>query len=124
MRPLLEKLRNPWIVRTAQVLIGLVFIAAALPKIGDPQSFAAAVHNFRLLAGLALVFGLRARAGGLLVSLMMVVFTAAVGIALARGLDVECGCFGTADGSRVGAQKLLENTGLTVLAILGTLRPR
>ena len=142
MSPLLEKLRHPWIVRTAQVLIGLVFIAAALPKIGDPQSFAAAVHNFRLLplalenlvalslpwvelvAGLALVFGLRARAGGLLVSLMMVVFTLAVGIALARGLDVECGCFGTADGSRVGAQKLLENAGLTVLAILGTLRPR
>jgi len=142
MSRLLERLRHPWIVRTAQVLIGLVFIGAALPKIGDPQSFAVAVHNFRLLplalenllalslpwielvAGLALVLGVRARAGGLLASLMMILFTVVVGIALARGLDVACGCFGTADGSRVGAQKLLENSGLTVLALLGTLRPR
>ena len=142
MNPMLQKLRHPWVVRGAQLIIGLVFIAAALPKIGDPQSFSLAVHNFRLLplfmenlvalslpwielvAGLAMVFGVRARAGGLLTSAMMIAFTVAVAIAMARGLDVECGCFGTSDGTRVGAQKLLENTGLTVLALLGTLRPR
>ncbi len=77
-----------------------------------------------LVAGLAMLFGVRARAGGLLTSAMMIAFTVAVGIAMARGIDVECGCFGTSDGTRVGAQKLLENTGLTVLALLGTLRPR
>ena len=142
MNSLLQKLRHPWVVRAAQVLIGLLFIGAALPKIGDPRSFSVAVHNFRLLplflenlaaislpwielvAGLALVLGVRARAGGLVATLMMVLFTVVVAIALVRGLDVGCGCFGTADGSRVGAQKLLENTGLTVLALLGTLRPR
>jgi len=142
MNELLQKLRHPWVVRGAQVVIGLVFVAAALPKIGDPQSFSTAVHNFRMLplfienlvavtlpwielvAGMALVLGLRARAGGLLICLLMVVFTVAVGIGLARGLNVECGCFGTADGSRVGAQKLFENLGFTVLALLGTLRPR
>ena len=142
MNRFLQRLRHPWVVRGAQVVIGLVFIAAALPKIGDPRSFADAVHNFRLLplffenlvaislpwielvAGLALVLGLRARAGGLLASLMMVLFTVAVALAQIRGLDVECGCFGTADGTRVGLLKLLENTGLTVLAVLGALRPR
>lgn len=142
MNGLSQKLRHPRIVRAAQWIIGLVFIGAALPKIGDPQSFALAVHNFRLLplalenlvalslpwvelvAGLSLVLGIRARAGGLLASLLMVLFSVVVAIALARGLDVECGCFGTMDSTRVGAQKLAENTGLTILALLGTLRPR
>jgi hypothetical protein len=70
------------------------------------------------------VLGLRARAGGLLAALMMILFTVVVGVALARGLDVECGCFGTADGTRVGTRKVLENAGLTLLALLSTLRPR
>jgi len=135
-------LRHPAVVRGAQILIGLVFLAAALPKIGDPQSFALAVHYFRivpvplenlvavalpwveLVAGLALVLGVRAREGGIVVTAMMVVFIAAVAAAVARGLDIECGCFGTGDGSRAGAAKLLENTGLLALAALSTLRPR
>jgi uncharacterized membrane protein YphA (DoxX/SURF4 family) len=138
----MQRLRHPWVVRAAQILIGLVFIAAALPKIGDPESFASAVHNYRLLpmvlenlvaitlpwielvAGLALILGLRARAGGLIASLMMVVFTIAVAVSLARGLDVECGCFGTGDASRIGLRKLVENVLLLVLSLLGTLRAR
>ena len=59
-----------------------------------------------------------------LATALMVVFTVAVAQAVARGLDFECGCFGTADGSRVGARKLLENTGLTILAAISGLRPR
>jgi hypothetical protein len=42
-------LARPWLVRVCQIAIGLVFVAAALPKIGDPASFAKSVHNFRIL---------------------------------------------------------------------------
>lgn len=129
-------------VRACQVLIGLLIAAAALAKVGDLQSFATQIHNFRilplalenlaamtlpwieLLAALALIFGYRARSGALVVSALLVVFTIAVAIAMARGLDVECGCFGTADGTRVGLLKILENLGMLLLAVVAGLRSR
>jgi hypothetical protein len=55
---------------------------------------------------------------------MMAVFIVAVAVAMARGLDIECGCFGTADGTRVGFVKLLENSGMFALAAIGSLRSR
>lgn len=132
---------HPWVVRGAQLFIGAWFVWAGLAKISDPAGFATNVHNFRLVpvplenlvaltlpwvelvAGLALVLGLRARAGGLVSLALMVVFTLAVGIALARGLDIECGCTGTDDGARVGLLKLLQNLGGTALALVATMRP-
>jgi putative oxidoreductase len=128
------------IVRVCQVAIGLVFLVAALAKIGDVSAFAADVHNFRLVpialenlvaislpwvelvAGLALVVGVRSHAAAAVVAALMVVFTLAVIAALARGLDIECGCFGKAAGTRVGAKKLGENVGLSLLAFAATLR--
>jgi hypothetical protein len=53
---------------------------------------------------------------------LLVAFTAGVGLAMARGLDFECGCFGTSDHTRVGAFKLLQNIVWTVIAWLA-LRP-
>jgi len=54
----------------------------------------------------------------------MALFFLVVGAAVARGLDIECGCFGTADASHVGIAKLLENTGLLAVAVVGALKPR
>lgn len=134
--------RHPLTIRLAQVAIGLVFGYAALAKIGDPQAFARQVHNFRmvpvalenlvalilpwveLLASLALLLAVRARAGALLTLALMVVFTAAVALAAARGLDIACGCFGTADAQRVGLTKVLQNLLLLGIAGLATLRRR
>ena len=140
--PLVRFLTSSLLIRFCRVAIGVVFIAAALAKIGDAASFAAQIHNYRLLpvaaenlvaillpwveliAGLALVLGMQARPGAVLIAVMMVVFTAAVGQAVARGLDFECGCFGTADATRVGGMKLLENLVLTGAAVIASLRLR
>ena len=129
-------------IRVSQLLIGGLFCAAALAKLGDLHAFAEQIHNFRLLpwglenpsaivlpwieliAGLALVLGLRARSGGLVAAVLMAAFTLAVLIAMARGLDIECGCFGTGDATRVGLLKVLENVGMLALALLASLRPR
>jgi len=129
-------------VRGARLIIGALFAAAALAKIGDPGSFAAQLHNFRLLpialenlvavtlpwielvAALALIFGVRARAGAALATAMLAVFTVAVLSALARDLDIECGCFGTNDATRVGWVKVTQNLGMVALAALGTVRSR
>lgn len=132
----------PAVVRVAQVAIGAVFVAAALAKIGDPAFFAQQVHNYRiappwsehpiaivlpwieLLAGLALVLGTRARAGAVVVFVLMLAFTGFVAAAWARGLDFQCGCFGKAGAASIGAAKFAENVGLTLLATLALLRPR
>ncbi len=130
-----------WPVRRgAQLVLGLLFIAASLAKLVDVSSLAKETHNYHLiplwsehllamtlpwielLAGLAMVLGVRARAGAWVAGLMLVVFTAAVVSAMARGLNFHCGCFGTADATRIGWGKLAENAGMIALAAVGSLR--
>ncbi len=135
-------LTSPWLVGLCRIAVGVVFIAAALAKIGDPGSFATQIHHFRiapvalenlvavllpwveLLTGLALVLQVRPRSGAWLAAAMMAAFTIMVASAMARHLDFECGCFGTADATRVGAKKLLENLALTGAALIASLRAR
>lgn len=142
MSALVQIARHPLTVRLAQIGIGLIFGYAALAKIGDPASFARQVHNFRLvpvplenlvaltlpwielLAALALILSIRARGGALLTVAMMAVFTIAVAAAVARGLDIECGCFGTSDAQGVGFTKILENLAMLGVALLALLQPR
>lgn len=136
-------LRRPLVLRGLRIVLGALFLAAALAKIGDAPGFALQVHNFRiapawsengiaillpwieLVAGLALVTGYRARAGAVVALALLVAFTLAVASAWARGLDFECGCFGKAIASRIGATKFVENTGWIGLAFLAarTRRP-
>ena len=133
---------SPMLIRVCRIGIGLVMLAAALGKIGDPAAFSTQIHHYRLvpvgaenllavllpwvelLAGLALVLGPHARSGAWLSVAMLAVFTLAVGTAVARGLDIECGCFGTADASHVGGVKLAENLLLTGAALIASLRLR
>ncbi|HUK62799.1 MAG TPA: MauE/DoxX family redox-associated membrane protein [Dongiaceae bacterium] len=129
-------------VRIAQLAIGVILLWASLGKIGDMSEFAREVHNFHLsplwaehliamtlpwvelTAGLALVTGLRARAGAVLALALMVLFTIAVGAAWARGLDFRCGCFGKASAATIGPAKFVENVGFALLAAIAALRPR
>jgi uncharacterized membrane protein YphA (DoxX/SURF4 family) len=133
---------SPLLIRLCRVGIGLVMLAAALGKIGDPAAFATQIHHYRLvpieaenllaillpwvelLAGLSLVLGAHARSGAWLSAAMMAVFTLAVTTAVARGLDIECGCFGTSDATHVGGMKLAENLLLTGAALIASLRLR
>jgi putative oxidoreductase len=128
--------------RGAQIVLGALFLLAALAKIVDVTSLAREVHNFRivpfwsehlvamtlpwveLVAGLALMLGIRARAGAWVAGVLLAGFTIGVALAMARGLNFHCGCFGTADATRVGWSKLGENLGMLALAALGSLRPR
>ena len=49
---------------------------------------------------------------------LLVIFIIAIIISLFRGLDINCGCFGTVDGAKVGLQKILENIGLLILGFV------
>ncbi len=133
MKNLLE---NPYLVLLVRVFIGLLFIMSSLEKIVDPAAFAQSIANYKmlpgwlgifgatvlpwleLLCGFSVLFGALTRGSSLLLSAMLVVFTAAVLVALARGLDIACGCF-TQDptSSRIGWLKVLQNATLIVLTL-------
>jgi len=130
---------RPIVIRLARIAIGVMFLVAAYGKAMDPGSFAIQIKNFRmapvgsenllamvipwieLVAGVSLVAGIKPRAGAAIVLAMMVFFTFAVGLAWGRGLNIDCGCFGTLGGAAVGMKKFAENVGLTVLAAIAFL---
>ena len=141
MSAVTRMLRHPGLVGVAQLGIAVVFLAAALGKIGDVGTFARQIHHFRLLpfglentlaitlpwielvAALALLLRFRPRAGAVIAAGLMGLFVFVVASAVARGLDIECGCFGTSDASRVGTAKLIENVGLLALALVASIKP-
>jgi putative oxidoreductase len=98
----------PVVVR---VILGAIFIYAALLKIVDPVAFAGSVAAYQILpyfasyltaavlpfleliCGLLLVCGYRIKGAALIVGGMNLVFIAALASAILRGLDIDCGCF-------------------------------
>lgn len=100
-----------WLAVPFRWYLGWLFVGASLHKIAVPGDFALDIATYdilplslvnptavvlpwvELVAGLMLLLGFRVKAGALLIAAMMVVFIAALGIALARGLDMSCGCF-------------------------------
>jgi uncharacterized membrane protein YphA (DoxX/SURF4 family) len=86
-------------------------MTASWHKILHPGAFALDIATYQILplflvnamaivlpwvewvAGLMLLVGYRSRTAALLVTAMMLVFTAALILAVSRGLDMSCGCF-------------------------------
>lgn len=120
-----------------RLALGVVFIWAALAKIADPGSFSSQIHNFRMLpvalenifaltlpwvelvAGLALVANIVPRAATQLLGALLVVFMVAIVAALARKLDIDCGCFGTEDAAKTGWVTLGRDVVFLALAVFG-----
>jgi len=131
-----QLLNNKYLLLLVRVVLGFVFIYAAVTKISDPEGFSQAIYNYKLLplflvnifaiilpwielsAGVLLVFGISVKENSSIISGLLIVFILAVLISLFRGLDINCGCFGTVNGSKVGLQKILENIGLLVSSLL------
>lgn len=124
-------------VRTA---LSLLFVAAALHKFGDVGAFRAAVADYRIVpepfiavvavlligAELLLAAGLMATTGSAAAAAaagLLAVYTAAIGVNLARGRRVDCGCFGPAARRPLGAALLFRNLVLLLLALVAGLSP-
>lgn len=94
-----------------RLYLGGLFVWASLHKIAEPATFALDVATYQLLplwainpfaltvpwlelwVGILLMLGIRVRAAALVTSLLMAAFMVALGFALAKGLDLSCGCF-------------------------------
>jgi putative oxidoreductase len=119
-------LAHPWLTVRVQIALGAIFVAAALPKIADPPSFAHMIFNYRLLpgnlvnasalvmpwlellAGLALILGVWRGAARNLIALMLVVFIAAIAFNLARNNAIDCGCFDVSAAGKTHDERLAD----------------
>ena len=133
-----EALVSPWLTVRVQIALGLFFVAAALPKLVDPPSFAHMIYNYRLvpgafvnlmalvmpwlelLAGLALILGIWTRTSAGLVGALLLVFVAAISLNLARGNAIDCGCFDVAEANKTVDERLADMR-LDILRDLGML---
>ncbi len=99
-----------WALRVG---LGGLFVVTGVLKLADAPAFAVEIHNYQLFPalapvlaaslpavelalGAALLAGPRPwlRAGALASAALLAVFTVAVASAVARGINISCGCFG------------------------------
>ena len=103
---------QPWLTLVARLILGGVLLAAGGLKIGNLQKSAMAVRAYEMLPvglanflgyvlpwveigiGLLLIVGVAVAISGLLGAFTMLAFIIAISQAWARGLSIDCGCFG------------------------------
>lgn len=101
-----------WVGLLARIVLGGALVWAAAAKLGRPVTSARAVQAYEILPfelaayvgyalpvvelvlGLLLLAGLFTRVTALASTVLMVVFIAGIISAWARGLSIDCGCFG------------------------------
>lgn len=127
------------------VLGGVVLVAGAL-KVGQLETSARSVRAYQLLpydvagavgyglpvlelaVGVLLILGLFTRVSAVIAGLLMVVFIVGIASAWARGLSIDCGCFGK--GGTIAAsqtqypQEIARDVGLLACAVWLAVRPR
>ncbi|MFA3781930.1 MauE/DoxX family redox-associated membrane protein [Melioribacteraceae bacterium 4301-Me] len=116
-----------------RIFLSFLFIFSGIEKIKDPNAFAAAITNYHILpnflinffaislpwietfTGILLLFKFFEKENLCIIFSMLSVFTIAVVVALIRGINIDCGCFGTLNSEKVGVQKIVENILILVI---------
>jgi len=144
-----------------RLIVGGIFLISGLAKIADPVRFLLTLREFQLLPsalesflavylpwlefllGLCIVVGILHRTASLMIAGLNGAFIIAIGSVMARGIEVDCGCFGLladalhlpdmADGKAIVRNLVLmamclhifrsEATGWTMERYLGTRQP-
>ncbi|MBW3086390.1 hypothetical protein KEM60_02608 [Austwickia sp. TVS 96-490-7B] len=106
----------PWLTIASRLVLAVVWIYASVTKIDRPTTSARAVQAYQLFSfdlaamigqslpivelalGVLLLVGLFTRPSGFISAVLLVFFIIGIGSAWARGLRIDCGCFG-GDGS-------------------------
>ncbi len=109
-------IRNKYIIIAFRLVVGGMFIWAGVTKIIDPLGFAQNIANYRVfpegisfflalvlpwievICGAFLILGIFLSASALLLSGFLVVFLVLISATLIRGIDIDCGCFGSLSG--------------------------
>ena len=106
------KVLQPWLTLLSRLILGVVLLVAGGLKIGNLPKSAMAVRSYEMLPiplanflgytlpwieiglGLLLIVGVTVKISGALGALTMLAFIIAITQAWARGLSIDCGCFG------------------------------
>jgi uncharacterized membrane protein YphA (DoxX/SURF4 family) len=135
-----------WVGLVARLIVGGVDLLAGVSKFSDPAGNVRAVRAYRILPesivptvghalptveiviGVLLVVGLFTRAMGALSALFFIAFIIGISSAWARGLEINCGCFGNggvpADPQRQYAVDIARDTGLLLCSLWLVVWPR
>jgi hypothetical protein len=135
-------LRSSWLHWALGLGLGGVFLYAASSKIADPRPLITIIWGYRLLPngpinmiaifmpwmelliGLAMVTGVKRRAGALWAWALLTGFIGALAINAIRGLDVACGCFSSSATETHNAWLLvLRDTPMWLAALVMVLFP-
>jgi uncharacterized membrane protein YphA (DoxX/SURF4 family) len=126
----------------ARLCLVWIFIRAGLPKVQDPTAFAASIDGYRIISGtlsmwvaivlpwleIVIAFGLLTpwlrRSSAILIAGLLCLFIALHTSAWARGLDINCGCFGESAASPDYHWLILRNLALLLMTIFVLLHPR
>lgn len=125
--------------------LAAVFLTSGILKATDPRTTVVAVRGYdvfpeslvviiagvlpylEIALGVLLVLGLATRLAAVLCAILLVGFIAGVISAAARGLSIDCGCFGGGGDVEAGqtayTAEILRDVGLLVLAGLLIVRP-
>jgi uncharacterized membrane protein YphA (DoxX/SURF4 family) len=103
---------RPWLSTAARLALGTVWIVAGATKVADLAESVRAVRAYRLLPeavvpivgaglpfveitlGLLLIAGAGTRLAAIVAVVVLAAFVGGIASAWARGLRIECGCFG------------------------------
>ncbi|HEY8302675.1 MAG TPA: MauE/DoxX family redox-associated membrane protein [Jatrophihabitans sp.] len=129
---------RPWVSTLARLLLGVVWIWAALSKLHDPLTFTQTVRAYdatpewlskaigyglpvlELCLGLALIVGVAVRIAAAVSAALFAVFLIGIIQAAVRGIKLTCGCFGgggTTNGSTSYTVEILRDLGLLIVAV-------
>ncbi len=140
-RSLAGRLGHPVVGAACRLLIGGVFIYTSVPKLLRPDEFARLVAGYRILhpdlvnlvgitlpwvelvAGASLVIGILPQSSALVIAGLMALFMGAGLLALARGLEISCGCFFPIGGDKLTWVTLLRDAVLLVFALQAVVWP-
>jgi uncharacterized membrane protein YphA (DoxX/SURF4 family) len=128
-----------WLGVLARLIVGLVDLAAGIAKFPDPAGNVRQVRAFDLLPeavvptvghalptaeiviGAALLLGLLTRFFAIVAALFLLAFIIGITAAWSRGLEINCGCFGShgvpADPHRQYAIDIARDIGLLICSL-------
>ncbi|MEN3942530.1 MauE/DoxX family redox-associated membrane protein [Prosthecobacter sp. SYSU 5D2] len=124
------------------LLFGGVFVYAGALKAADPGVFVMDVRSFDLLpdpyaawlamflpwleifCGLAVISGLFRKGGLLVLNATLVAFLIAIAISWYRGIDIQCGCFGSSEASSNHLELIVRDVLLLALGVYLQVRGR
>ena len=137
---------SPWLNLLGRLVLGGVLLLAGYLKAKSPAEAAMSVRAYEVLpislantlgyilpwleigAGLLLIIGVAVKKSAIFGGALMVLFIIAIGQAWARGLSIDCGCFGSggavAPENTQYLQEILRDLGLALIAVYLFLFPQ